>query len=682
MRGYWQAMGFWCLLAITGSAAAQAPVTGSPSVGDLQKSLQSGDAEEQALALEAVGRLGTRGISLVPHILPLLSSQDPYLRYEAATALGNLGPEASEAVPALTNALSDETSLVQHAALDALRKLGDAAKAAREAIQMKTTKADPGVQVAALRALYRLGDERPEVVTKLVHALAAPQASVRSEARWALLDIGPSAIPEILNQLKSDSCDCQIAALDVLAEFGPLSKEACHAIPDLLKAESPELRRHAALLALQIGTVDAGCQQALLTATTDKDTSVQQAALMALGVCGTPQQALPVLRKALKSPQPALRLAAVDALAGFGPDAAPAVPEILALLKDEQGLVSLHAAEALTQIGAPAVASIVPLLKDAEYQPLALHMLDQIGPGATTAVSELVALLKSTSDEMTKRQICLVLADLKVDAAPALPELQKILMGKMGIDRPAAAYALGSIGTEPALKEIARWSDDADPLVRIAVAAAQLRAHPEDRAIRSAALPKLREALQRPEPNVRRMAAQAAALFGPEAAPALPELLAIVKSDQEDLMVREAALGALGELGTAAAPAISELVELHQKGQPELRLITTYTLGRLGPVAKPAVAELQRQLAAGPPLERAVAAWALAEIDPTPENLKTAVPVLLEALITPRETAAVQIIQTLRKVAGNQPEVRQALTSLVNDRRPAVQAAARSALGE
>lgn len=78
--------------------------------------------------------------------------------------------------------------------------------------------------------------------------------------------------------------------------------------------------------------------------------------------------AVPELRRSLRSPDPQVRLKAIDVLARVGSDAEPAVPDLVQLLDDEDPRVRRAAARTLGRIG-PAAAEAVPALMRSLLQP-------------------------------------------------------------------------------------------------------------------------------------------------------------------------------------------------------------------------------------------------------------------------------------------------------------------------
>ena len=64
--------------------------------------------------------MGTAAAPAVPHLVPLLGSEDPFVRQSAAVTLGEIGDAASPAVPTLRELLRDSTEGVRIAASWAL----------------------------------------------------------------------------------------------------------------------------------------------------------------------------------------------------------------------------------------------------------------------------------------------------------------------------------------------------------------------------------------------------------------------------------------------------------------------------------------------------------------------------------------------------------------------------------
>lgn len=78
--------------------------------------------------VQALGRLGPRGYSVVPLLLPLLHEPDDIIRMVTTQTLGNLALRPEEVIPALRRGLHDSSPIVRMESATALGKFGAAAR--------------------------------------------------------------------------------------------------------------------------------------------------------------------------------------------------------------------------------------------------------------------------------------------------------------------------------------------------------------------------------------------------------------------------------------------------------------------------------------------------------------------------------------------------------------------------
>ena len=84
--------------------------------------LEDLESPDPGLRLDAVFALGqTKDVAVAPHVIPMLSDEDVFVRMVAAQVLGGL--RAKPAAPALIEALDDDRSAVREAAAVALRSI-------------------------------------------------------------------------------------------------------------------------------------------------------------------------------------------------------------------------------------------------------------------------------------------------------------------------------------------------------------------------------------------------------------------------------------------------------------------------------------------------------------------------------------------------------------------------------
>ncbi|MEA5573332.1 HEAT repeat domain-containing protein, partial [Calothrix sp. UHCC 0171] len=175
-------------------------------------------------------------------------------------------------------------------------------------------------------------------ITPIVEKLIDTNARVRLEAHDALVSIGSSAIPTLVENLKNPDCQIRWRAAWVLGDMGAEAATAVGALTESLQ---------------------------------DGDMQVRMYAVLALGEIGIPaKSAVPALMAALQDKEQYVRIYAASALRRIGSEAKVAVPSLINALKDSNPRVRKNAALALGAMGTEASSAIqvlIPLLNDSEY---------------------------------------------------------------------------------------------------------------------------------------------------------------------------------------------------------------------------------------------------------------------------------------------------------------------------
>jgi len=283
--------------------------------------------------------------------------------------------------------------------------------------------------------------------------------------------------------------------------------------------------------------------------------SVHKAAAAALGEIGAP--AVPGLLAALRDAEEDVRRKAAWVLGKIG-DAA-AVPGLLAALHDADVDVRVAAAAALGQIGdATAVPGLLAALHDADVDVrwTAARALERIGDAAAVP-GRLAALGDADADVRWAAAVALG----QIGDNAAVPGLLAALGDADADVREAAAAALGEIGDAAAVPGLLAALGDANADVREAAAAALGE-------IGAPAVPGLLAALGDADERVREAAAEALGQIG---APAVPGLLAALGDADAD--VRQAAAWALRNLLPASPPRDREERRTWQKAMAAMRRI-------------------------------------------------------------------------------------------------------------
>ena len=255
------------------------------------------------------------------------------------------------------------------------------------------------------------------------------------------------------------------------------------------------------------------------------------------------------------------------------------VPRLLRVLRGRRVEDSVHkaAAAALGEIGAPAVPGLLAALRDAEedVRRKAAWVLGKIGDAA--AVPGLLAALHDADVDV---RVAAAAALGQIGDATAVPGLLAALHDADVDVRWTAARALERIGDAAAVPGRLAALGDADADVRWAAAVALGQIGD------NAAVPGLLAALGDADADVREAAAAALGEIG---APAVPGLLAALGDADE--RVREAAAEALGQIG---APAVPGLLAALGDADADVRQAAAWALRNLLPASPPRDREERR----------------------------------------------------------------------------------------
>jgi HEAT repeat protein len=477
----------------------------------LMKALDDPDERVRLQAARALGKGGA--LAAVPAMIDWLANPKPEVRSAAATALGDIG--GTEATAALTRSLSDPDAAVRKdtvRALGAIGSRGNLTVVIALIPRLEDDKAD--VRQATIEQLEKLGDRR--AVIPLVARFSDTGATVRAAAVRAIGRLGDrSAVPALIRLMNDPDQNVRMAAVGSLGVLGAV--DAIDALTEQLSSGDDAYRAKVAYALGQIAgapgsgtagedamrTLVANLAQAPATRGATKDalraagkaavpalvahlqgrlpgdptTAVELLAeagdpratatlaaelergrvaipkvLRALGVTGDPNALVPVLR-ALSSKDPAIRLAAMEALRPLIGSDARAGDVLIEHLSDE----------------------------DLEIRVLAAEYLGLLRFGAATA--KLTALAGPGNPTRLRRAAIDALGEI------GRPEASKALAGILREGPPelhrAAATALSYIADPSAISLLVAQADaDRGPTRHEVVRAlgATLRGRPDDRA--------------------------------------------------------------------------------------------------------------------------------------------------------------------------------------------------------
>jgi HEAT repeat protein len=390
------------------------------------------------------------------------------------------------------------------------------------------------------------------------------------------------------------------------------------------------------------------------------------------GVCGfeilgpTAIPALPALERiALDSKHPARSARAINALKSIGRDAVPALVRIVIAPNSTNQLQVFNALGSMGTNAAPAVPVLIELLKnkDVDVAESAIKTLDNLRLSSATVVPAIAELVEHPRLHYL---VISTLADYGSNALPAIPRLVQCLTNIDQDIRVTAAFALARLKLEPEVAVpalISRLEKDNDAAVRDGASAAlhaymwpdrpkfsyqvrtrlswggaevndterndslnrielhwyarQLAAKPNGNGIEPVmSIAYLITSLTDSDPTIRQQAAEALALCGTNARPAVPALLVCLKDSHRQVV--DAAIQALGDLRLEPDLVVPALIQCLKV--PKSKSTAIMALAQFGKDALPAV-PLLRELLDGD--DDDTARLALRAIDPPPTSEPT-----------------------------------------------------------
>jgi HEAT repeat protein len=393
--------------------------------------LEDSDADVRQAALSALTAAGPPTAADIPQLQSTLFSKQVDARRYAAEAIGSLGDEGKTCVALLAGKLKDDDGGVRLAAASGLVKLGPAAKEVRENLLAARSDPDPNVRKTVLQALAFCG--RGEgVIDALFAALNDDQEPVRAAAMKSLRELKPPPGKDDLtllgSALKSKAPDGRRFAAAELANIGADAVPVMPALIDALKDADAEVQKNAAAA---LGTIGPKAKQAVpalldimataLDSTEPGSKERFQQASAAVMKIGNTNDALPMIRKALRSKNSELRRELVQNIGQLGAETTVLLPDLAALLADgaNSDLVSTTLAKMAKNpaIGVEAVKPVVKILEtgDKEARLAAIKTLGAMGPDTKGyATADLIKASTGKGDP-----------EIRAAAADALKKVQK-----------------------------------------------------------------------------------------------------------------------------------------------------------------------------------------------------------------------------------------------------------------
>ena len=208
------------------------------------------------LARKVLGREGIDATQDIPTLIKCLEGD--YFHFENGAAKIALVHIGQPAVPALIDALNNPNSYIAEGAAMALGQMGTSAKDAVPALVDTLRRKDTPLMLKprAAEALGKIGE-----IDLLIRILQGKEPGIQpylgAQGLGAAGPAAASAVPALMEALKSSDHGMQMEAAEALGEIGPAANPAVPQLAELSRSSLNFLRRAGGDALLKIGTTQA-----------------------------------------------------------------------------------------------------------------------------------------------------------------------------------------------------------------------------------------------------------------------------------------------------------------------------------------------------------------------------------------------------------------------------------------
>ena len=197
-------------------------------LSELVRGLKSPSPLVRAKAARALGKLGPTGNDVFAQLVTLSNDREQAVREAAVQGLTAFGLHA---LPTFIRLLGHSCKYVRRNAVWGLGKLGPDARPALASLLGVLKDPDPRTATGAAQALGAIGHTAADAVPALAEAMRGTNVVLCRMASKALSQIGPPALPTLVNHLKHHDPFVRGEAAVALGWMGPA---AAPAVPHLL----------------------------------------------------------------------------------------------------------------------------------------------------------------------------------------------------------------------------------------------------------------------------------------------------------------------------------------------------------------------------------------------------------------------------------------------------------------
>jgi HEAT repeat protein len=269
-------------------------------------------------ACTALARIGEPA---VPNVVKLLDDAEKAMRRDALVIIRSIGPKAKAAVPALIPFLEEKDQQLRCAAMEGLSGIGPGAAAALPALRKMSADVSEPLRLDAAAIALQIKSDDGEPLKVLLTGLADDDTVIRSQALECIHR----------RELRSDK---------VVEAMGVACKDKNQKVAELAAKNLVYLAPSVPSAILPLP----GCLE-------DERDNVRHVVVFGLKKVRNEKRVVPGLIRSLHDADSKVRVAAAEALAEQGAEAAPAIPTLSKIADgDEDDDVRAAASQALTKI--------------------------------------------------------------------------------------------------------------------------------------------------------------------------------------------------------------------------------------------------------------------------------------------------------------------------------------------
>jgi HEAT repeat protein len=409
---------------------------GATVVPDLLATIEKQPANEPVLS-QALGLIGEPAVEA---LVRGLSSELDLVRLAAARALGGVRPMNKALLERLVVAAADKSASVREIAIASLVTAGTDADFAKETILKATEDVDPKVRAAATKSLATFKFNEDQMQVGLERGLGDVSSDVRAGTLKTLSDL-PKLVKSRLPQLVVlvGDADANVRAM-AMRTLGKLDKTQADEIVVAACAKALSDQDHAVRIAAtetvkSLAISDASVLLALSNNLID-DPELLRVTLEAVAGFGDKAASMiPAISRLAAHEKVALRIAAINALAGIEKNSKQLSDQLTESLNDKEWEVRRVAGVALGKLGAEAknaVPKLFQLMASEEDRDFASSALKEINTAPIEAIPLLMEKLDS-EERRTAFYAVTLLGKIGPPAVEALPKLEEMLAKPGGI---------------------------------------------------------------------------------------------------------------------------------------------------------------------------------------------------------------------------------------------------------